>query len=54
MEQNNNVMTEVTSLVRSWEEEHSQQSYDPVLTLTRFLEILKWLTVYYVNFVFIG
>lgn len=37
MEQNNNVMTEVTSLIRSWEEEHSQANYDPVPTLTRFV-----------------
>lgn len=37
MEQNSNVMTEVTGLIRSWEEEQNQQNYDPVPTLTRFL-----------------
>lgn len=36
MEQNNSVMTEVTTLIRSWEEEQNQQNYDPVPTLTRY------------------
>lgn len=29
------VMSEVQALVRTWEDEHSQNTYDPIPTLTR-------------------
>lgn len=32
---NTSVMTEVTTLLRTWEEKHSQPNYDPLPTLTR-------------------
>ncbi|XP_030755161.1 protein mahjong isoform X2 [Sitophilus oryzae] len=36
-----NVITEITSLIRNWEEEHLQQNYDPVPTLTKMAEIIE-------------
>ncbi|CAH0556965.1 unnamed protein product [Brassicogethes aeneus] len=35
------VMTEVSALVRGWEDEHGQHNYDPVPTLTRLAEIIE-------------
>lgn len=32
---NTSVMTEITNLIRTWEDEHIQANYDPILTLTR-------------------
>lgn len=30
------VMTEVTTLIRNWEDEHGEPNYDPIQTLTRY------------------
>ncbi|KAJ8958385.1 hypothetical protein NQ314_006407 [Rhamnusium bicolor] len=35
------VMTELTGLVRTWEDEHGQTNYDPVPSLTRLAEIIE-------------
>ena len=42
-----NVMSEVTTLIRSWDEENNQQNYDPVPTLTRLAEIIEIETEHY-------
>ncbi|RZC39992.1 protein mahjong [Asbolus verrucosus] len=34
------VMTEVTTLIRNWEDEHGEPNYDPVPTLTRYFNRL--------------
>ncbi|XP_076269885.1 lisH and WD40 domain-containing protein mahjong isoform X2 [Rhynchophorus ferrugineus] len=36
-----NIINEITSLIRNWEEEHSQSNYDPVPTLTKMAEIIE-------------
>ncbi|XP_018571764.1 DDB1- and CUL4-associated factor 1 isoform X2 [Anoplophora glabripennis] len=38
---NTSVMTELTNLIRAWEDEHTQANYDPVPTLTRLAEIIE-------------
>ncbi|KAJ8918494.1 hypothetical protein NQ315_008192 [Exocentrus adspersus] len=38
---NSSIMTELTNLIRTWEDEHTQQNYDPVPTLTRLAEIIE-------------
>lgn len=32
-------LTEVTSLIRSWEEEYNQPNYNPLPTLTRYISL---------------
>ncbi|KAJ8975908.1 hypothetical protein NQ317_007751 [Molorchus minor] len=44
MSENSNstsVLTELTNLIRTWEDEHGQPNYDPVSTLTRLAEIIE-------------
>lgn len=36
-----NVINEISTLLRSWEEEHSQPNYDPIATLTGMAEIIE-------------
>lgn len=40
---NQNIINEVTSLIRRWEEERTPPTYDPVPTLTKY--VLKLLLV---------
>ncbi|EFA04458.2 Protein mahjong-like Protein [Tribolium castaneum] len=44
MSENSNstsVMSEVTTLIRNWEDEHTAPNYDPIQTLTRLAEICE-------------
>ncbi|XP_063917957.1 protein mahjong isoform X3 [Zophobas morio] len=44
MSENSNttsIMTEVTTLIRNWEDEHGEANYDPIQTLTRLAEICE-------------
>nr|XP_023011599.1 protein mahjong [Leptinotarsa decemlineata] len=38
---NTSVMSEISSIIRKWEDEHSQPNYDPIPTLTRLAEIVE-------------
>ncbi|XP_050302636.1 protein mahjong isoform X2 [Anthonomus grandis grandis] len=45
----NNVVTEVSGLIRSWEDEYAQPGYDPVHTLRKLAEIIELETENYLK-----
>ncbi|KAG5893684.1 hypothetical protein JTB14_021980 [Gonioctena quinquepunctata] len=38
---NTSVMSEISSIIRKWEDEHGQPNYDPIPSLTRLAEIVE-------------